>query len=111
MRYSASSVLSKRARLVLTQLESREVPSMTPTVSEQVFLERLNDARANPTAYGQQIGVELSNIAPSAPLAFDTRLIEPARLHSQDMNDNSYFSHTGSDGSNPGQRMSAAGYP
>lgn len=99
-----------RVQLGLSQLEAREVPSMTPIVAEQVFLERLNDARANPAAYGQSIGVDLSYIAPSMPLAFDERLIEATRLHSQDMNANNFFSHTGSDGGSPWTRMNQAGY-
>jgi hypothetical protein len=78
---------------------------------EQLFLERLNDARADPAAYGASIGVDLSGVAASQPLAFDPRLIQSARDHSQDMNVNNYFGHTGSDGSDPGQRMSAAGFP
>lgn len=99
-----------RVSLGLAELETREVPSMTPTVVEQVFLERLNDARANPAAYGATIGVNLSYIAPSMPLGFDTRIIEAARLHSQDMNAKNFFSHTGSNGSSPFTRMNAAGY-
>lgn len=84
---------------------------MVPTAVEQLLLERLNDARADPAAYGRSIGLDLNNVAPSQPLAFDTRLIEAARLHSQDMSARNYFSHTGSGGSNPGQRLTAAGYP
>jgi hypothetical protein len=103
---------SLRARLRLEHLESRELLSgYTPTNLEQEFLERLNDARANPAAYGASIGVDLSYVSPAQPLAFDTRLIQSARDHSQDMNDNNYFGHTGSDGSNPGQRETAAGFP
>jgi uncharacterized protein YkwD len=37
-------------------------------------------------------------------------LIQAARRHSRDMADNDFFSHTGSDGSNAGQRMRDAGY-
>jgi uncharacterized protein YkwD len=101
-----------RIRLRLEHLEPRQLLSgYAPTDVEQLFLERLNDARANPAAYGAAIGVDLSGVAPAQPLTFDTRLIQSARDHSQDMNDNAYVSHTGSDGSSPGQRMSAAGFP
>jgi uncharacterized protein YkwD len=37
-------------------------------------------------------------------------LIQAARRHSRDMANNDFFSHTGSDGSNAGQRMRDAGY-
>lgn len=44
------------------------------------------------------------------PLKFDKGLTAQAREHSQDMVDNRYFSHNGSDGSTPEKRMKAAGY-
>jgi uncharacterized protein YkwD len=98
--------------LEVETLESREVLSgYAPTAYEQLFLERLNDARANPAAYGASIGLDLSSVAPSQPLAFDTRLIQSARLHSQDMAASNYFGHNDLSGQNPGQRMLAAGYP
>jgi uncharacterized protein YkwD len=79
----------------LEPLEPRDVPSAgyVPTAAEQLFLERLNDARANPAAYGQTIGVNLAGYAPAPPLAFDTRLIRAARDHSADMIARNYFSH------------------
>ncbi|HLJ95581.1 MAG TPA: CAP domain-containing protein, partial [Gemmataceae bacterium] len=100
----------RRSRLHLELLETREVLSVfTPTAVEQAFLEQLNDARANPAAYGASIGLDLSSVAPAQPLAFDPRLIQSARLHSQDMNDRSYFAHITPDGIGPGQRMADAG--
>jgi hypothetical protein len=43
-------------------------------------------------------------------LAFNTLLAEAARGHSQWMLENDIFSHTGSGGSNPGDRIEAEGY-
>jgi hypothetical protein len=43
-------------------------------------------------------------------LAGDSRLHDAARAHSIDMATNNFFDHTGSDGSNAGQRAAAAGY-
>jgi fibronectin type 3 domain-containing protein/uncharacterized protein YkwD len=107
-----SPSVRRAGRLTLELLETRQVLSgYTPTGLEQEFLERLNDARANPTAYGQSVGVDLSTVAPSQPLAFNTSLIQSSRDHSQDMSNNNYFGHTGSDGSSPFQRMSADGFP
>ncbi len=107
----ASSPLRRRSRLWLEELEPRRLlAGYQPTAVEQLFLERLNDARANPTAYGAAIGLDLSGVTPSQPLAFDTRLIQSAHDHSQDMNDHAYFSHTGSDGLDPGQRITNAGF-
>lgn len=58
--------------------------------------------------------VELTNQERSkyglAPLSIDPALNASAQAHSQDMADHNYFSHTGLDGSEAGQRMAAAGY-
>jgi uncharacterized protein YkwD len=43
-------------------------------------------------------------------LGQDGRLRDAARAHSTDMACNGIFSHTGSDGSTPGQRVTAQGY-
>ncbi len=43
-------------------------------------------------------------------LAADELLTSAARGHSQDMSQNNYFSHTGLNGSSPGQRITATGY-
>jgi uncharacterized protein YkwD len=107
-----ASTSSRRYTLQLEELETRQVLSgFQPTAVEQLFLEELNDARANPVAYGQSIGVDLSYIPPSQPLAFDTDLIMAARLHSQDMSNRAYFSHYTPEGIDPDTRMIAAGYP
>lgn len=62
---------------------------------EQFILELINAERA-------KAGVQ--------PLAFDGDLNEAAETHSRWMLDADKFSHTGSSGSNAGQRMMAAGY-
>src|SRR3954454_8418273 len=104
--------LARRARLRLEELEPRQLLSgAAPTAVEQLFLERLNDARANPAAYGASIGLDLSGVAPSAPLAVDPRLVQAARQHAQDMAARNFFAHTNPDGAGPSARMSAAGYP
>src|SRR3954452_5911318 len=102
---------ARRARLRLEELEPRQLLSGTaPTAVEQVFLEQLNDARANPAAYGSSIGLDLSSVAPSQPLAWDPELIQAARGHSQDMSDRTYFSHVTPEGVDPGGRIAAAGF-
>lgn len=45
-----------------------------------------------------------------APLVYDTTLETAAQAHARDMARNGFFSHTGSDGSDIGQRLSRAGY-
>jgi uncharacterized protein YkwD len=101
----------RRTYLALENLESRELLAYAPTALEQLFLERLNDARANPAAYGQMIGLDLSGVAPSQPLAINPNLVQSARDHSQDMNDRRFFAHTNPSGAGPGQRIQAVGFP
>jgi hypothetical protein len=103
-----------------------------PTDEEQQYLEYLNRARANPPAEGvilatttdpdilaaySYFGVDLvlmqtqfNAIATSPPLAMNAQLTAAARSHSVDMFTNQFQSHTGTDGSNPGTRISAQGY-
>lgn len=48
---------------------------------------------------------------PAVPLlAWNVKLEQAAKNHSQDMFSNNFFSHTGSNGSNAGQRINLAGY-
>jgi uncharacterized protein YkwD len=111
MRLSAPARRTRKSHLRLEQLEARQLLSgYQPTAVEQLFLEELNDARADPALYGNSIGVDLSNVAPAPPLAFNPLLIEAARLHSQDMNDQGYFAHDTPEGINPGQRLTAVGF-
>ncbi|MFQ5342694.1 MAG: S8 family serine peptidase [Anaerolineae bacterium] len=44
------------------------------------------------------------------PLSVDSRLVQAARRHSQDMATNNFFDHYGSDGSSPFDRIRDAGY-
>ncbi len=100
-----------RAQMHVEELEARLLLSWSqPTDMEQVFLERLNDARANPAAYGASIGVDLSGVAPSQPLALNPYLTGSAQLHSQDMNNRRFFDHINPDGLSPLDRMRASGF-
>ena len=83
----------------LEALEARMLLStgLQPTAQEQLLLQQLNAIRADPAAYGQSIGLDLSNVAPAQPLAFSTLLETSAQAHSQDMNDQNYFGHVSSE--------------
>lgn len=71
-------------------------PSPSPAGSNSAsFASLLNDVRA---ANG------------SGSVAFDSRLAAAAQAHADDMLAKNYFSHTGLDGSTPGDRITAAGY-
>jgi len=99
-----------------------------PSADEQLVLELINRARANPTAEGTRlagfspIGLPggdikegLANpglVGPRPPLAMNKNLLATARAHSQDMHDRDYFAH---DTKSPptqtwNQRINAGGY-
>jgi uncharacterized protein YkwD len=72
--------------------------------SDKVMLTLVNNARAVSRTCG-------STSKPSvAPLAWHCNLKTAAEGHSASMAENGFFSHTGLDGSDPGDRISATGY-
>lgn len=103
-----------------------------PTPEEQLMLEYINRARANPPAEGdrlatttdpdvvqsyQYFGVDknkvrsdFQNYPVRPPLAFHPQLIQAARNHSRDMQQNDFQGHNGSDGSTLQQRLQRVGY-
>jgi hypothetical protein len=104
---------SPRRTSSLEVLETRHLTAVTaqPTAADQLFLEELNSARANPAAYGASIGVDLSGVAPSQPLAFDPILINEAQSHALDMISQNYFSDTTPQGVTFIQRILNSGFP
>jgi len=82
------------------------------------MLELINAARANPAAEAARLGIGLNDgLSPGTlsnftrqPLASHPALLSSARLHGAWMDASDTFSHSGSGGSDPGQRMEAAGY-
>ena len=91
---------------------------MTLTAAEQYYLELLNRARLDPVAEAERHGIDLNQgLAPgtlaggSRPvLAANALLNSAASEHSSWMLAADVFSHTGANGSSPGQRMAAEGY-
>lgn len=107
-----------------------------PTDDEQLSLELINRARANPTAEGIMLATtthpdvkvavgpkpsgfnvdlnlmksEFAALPVRPPLAMNAQLTVAARLHSQFQFDTATQTHTGSGGSTIGQRALAAGY-
>ena len=91
---------------------------MSLTAAEQYLLELINRARLDPQAEANRYGVGLNSGLQSGTidgsakqvLAPNTRLESAAASHSQWMLNADTFSHTGAGGSNPGERMTSAGY-
>lgn len=63
-----------------------------------------NQARAHARTCGSR------RFPPAPPLGLSAALTRAARAHSRDMAAHDFFSHTGSDGSTPGERAARAGY-
>jgi Ca2+-binding RTX toxin-like protein len=88
------------------------------SAQEQLVIELLNRARLDPQGEAARYGISLNDgitsgtlsSAPKAPLAWNADLGEAAAVHSEWMLATDTFSHTGANGSNPGTRMSNAGY-
>src|ERR1044071_5072542 len=104
---------------MLESLESRRLlAASVPTDYEQYLVELVNRGRADPSAEAARYGIALNeglaagtiSTAAKQPLAINPYLTDGARTHSQWMIDTDTFSHTGSGGSDPGDRMTAAGY-
>ena len=68
------------------------------------LLQRINVARAKPRRCGNRL------FPAAQPLQPNTMLRAAAEAHARDMLDYNYFAHEGRDGSNPAQRVTAAGY-
>ena len=74
------------------------------TEAQQKMLDEINKARAA----GQDCGDEV--FPPAPPLTWNCKLEQAAWAHTDDMVRNNFFSHTGSDGLDAGNRLDAAGY-
>lgn len=103
-----------------------------PTPEEQLMLEFINRARANPTEEGIRLmdtqdprvqgAYQYFKIDPVAtkkafttypqrpPLAFHGKLIAAARNHTRDMDQNNFQGHTSSNGDELGARYAKVGY-
>lgn len=104
-----------------------------PTDEEQLYLEMINRARANPTEEGlrmaasthpdilialEQYGVDLEMLKQEfaalpvrPPLAINAKLTTMARNHTQDMFDHALQQHEGSNGSTLAERVALVQYP
>lgn len=91
-----------------------------PNAVDQLMLELINVARANPQQEADRLlngqlneGISadsLITLTPKQPLAFNYNLIDSAYNHSKWMLDNDIFSHTGVNNTTSQQRMAIAGY-
>ena len=73
-------------------------------VNKATLLQLVNDVRKKGCTCGTTV------MPPVGAVVWNDQLAKAAYDHSVDMNTQDYFSHTGLDGSSPGQRITAAGY-
>lgn len=73
-------------------------------VNKTTLLQLVNNARTAGCTCGTTV------MPPVTKLVWNDQLGKAGYDHSVDMKTNNYFSHTGLDGSTPGQRITAAGY-
>ena len=73
-------------------------------VNKTLLLQLVNNVRSK----GCNCGT--THMPAVAPLTWNDDLAKAAYAHSLDMSAHAYFSHTGNDGSDPSQRIEAAGY-
>ena len=99
--------------------------SGNPTAQEQLVLEYINRARANPVAEGQRLGIDITEglqddpsngcygpeyVGVRPPLVMNPDLLSVAEAHSEDMYNQNYFSHTDLNGTTAFQRIENSGY-
>jgi uncharacterized protein YkwD len=82
----------------------RSPPRQDAAAVSRLVLELTNEARARGRTCGRQ------HFPPAPPLSLAPALTRAARGHARDMATHDFFSHTGSDGSSPGERVTRAGY-
>lgn len=91
---------------------------MALTAAEQYLLELINRARLDPQAEADRYGVDLNSGLSAGTidgsskqvLAHNSQLEAAAKAHGDWMLKANNFSHTGANGSSPGDRMEDAGY-
>lgn len=72
--------------------------------TDSALLDRVNEARSQPRQCGNE------NFDAAKPLSWNCKLEDAALAHSEDMVEQEYFSHTGPDGVQVGERVRSRSY-
>jgi uncharacterized protein YkwD len=72
--------------------------------TDRTLMNRINEARSQPQQCGNQ------NFHAVAPLAWNCKLQDAAQVHSKNMAELEFFSHTGPDGAGVSERVNKAHY-
>jgi uncharacterized protein YkwD len=86
------------------EVAGNEPATTSPTVNKSLILQLVNEVRTK----GCQCGN--TYYQPATPVSWNNQLEAAAYVHSADMNQNNFFSHTAPNGTNAGVRITNAGY-
>ena len=120
MRKRKLSCYRESKKLELEKFEERVLLSVNNLSDyDQLLIELINRARANPTAEANRYGIDLNQdlapgtipATPKPPLAPHQSLVDAAGLYSDDMLARNFFDHQDPDGTLPWDRTEAQGYP
>ncbi len=96
--------LDDRQLWIVLAVPFAPLAGVSDEAAERRILDLINQARATSRYCGNQLFNAVR------PVRWNDSLAEASLRHSEDMARNNYFSHSGRDGSNPGQRVERAGY-
>lgn len=102
--YTDIGVHRRGKEVWLLLADGAPLPAANDAALLDSVLQRLNEIRAEGGRCGD------NEFPSSPPLTRSPALDDAARAHAEDMARNSFLAHTGSDGSNPGERVTRAGY-
>lgn len=88
----------------LSSAKTEATSDSSSLINQSAILQQINDIRQKGCNCGATPMPAVSS------LTWNLQLEAAAKAHAEDMSKNNYFSHTGLDGSNPGTRITAAGY-
>jgi uncharacterized protein YkwD len=90
--------------LIPVVIEEERLVEGEVELDEELLLSLVNEARSSGRFCGSRY------YAPTSLVSWSNTIEQATRLHSDDMYRNNFFSHTGSDGSSAGDRLSRVGY-
>jgi len=97
-------VYRRDEKIWIVLAEPFTLPALDPAAVKRRVLALVNEARAQPRRCGNR------EFASAKPVRWSAALERAAVAHARDMAGRSVISHTGTDGSGPGQRVSRTGY-
>jgi uncharacterized protein YkwD len=98
------NISCQKSEVTPNEASANEPVGATATINKSLMLQLVNDVRIR----GCQCGDTYYNPVPA--VTWNNQLEAAAYVHSADMNQNNFFSHTAPNGSNGGVRITNAGY-